>query len=295
MKNHRDMLITVASWEDRFTLGFERIIKQFCPKVILMYFFKEYAEISHQNRIFIEEHCKHNNIEIIIVELSFEDSVTSWRILFDTIINGDFINKNIIVDISTMPREIIWTIFDLLEEKGANISYLYNKPKGYNDEWLSRDPGRPRLVFKLAGEARLGKPTLLLILTGFDPDRTDQLIHFFEPRKCFIGLQIGESFSNQKKNIEKHEARFGKNPLIELFDIDAYSIDHGLVTIDNILKPYLINYNILMSSLGPKLSAVALYKIHKMYPQTALVYAPSGQFNRNYSHGIGGFIHGKLT
>ena len=47
-----------------------------------------------------------------------------------------------------------------------------------------------------------------------------------------------------------------------------------------------------MSSLGPKLTSVALYQIHRQYPQIALVYAPSGEYNPNYSKGIGDTITG---
>jgi len=46
--------------------------------------------------------------------------------------------------------------------------------------WLSRDPGKPRFVFKMSGLTKLGQPTALVILTGFDVQRTEQLIRFFE-------------------------------------------------------------------------------------------------------------------
>ena len=50
----------------------------------------------------------------------------------------------------------------------------------------------------------------------------------------------------------------------------------------------------IMSSLGPKPSAVALYKVCRKIPQVALVYAPSKEFNKEYSYGIGRKIVGKL-
>jgi len=49
-----------------------------------------------------------------------------------------------------------------------------------------------------------------------------------------------------------------------------------------------------MASLGPKLSAVALYRLHKKYPQTGLVYAPAKEFNPQYSYGITESIIGEL-
>ena len=49
-----------------------------------------------------------------------------------------------------------------------------------------------------------------------------------------------------------------------------------------------------MSSLGPKLSAVALYQIHKLHPSTALAYAPSQEYNREYSTGLGETFYGQV-
>ena len=49
-----------------------------------------------------------------------------------------------------------------------------------------------------------------------------------------------------------------------------------------------------MSSLGPKPSAIALYRLKKKYPQTSLAYTPSNEFNRDYSYGIGEKCTGQL-
>jgi hypothetical protein len=54
-----------------------------------------------------------------------------------------------------MPRENIWTLFFwLLDMQKARTQYVYHRALGYGD-WLSRDPQRPRLVYKLSGLARL--------------------------------------------------------------------------------------------------------------------------------------------
>lgn len=175
---------------------------------------------------------------------------------------------------------------DFLTENRAIIQYVYHTPERYSNEWLSRDPGRPRIVYKLGGEAKLGLPTMLLILTGYDPERVDQLIRFFDPYYTLLGVQSGEQFNNQSMNVANYE-HYKREPGVTLFSFDAYEDDHGFSSIETQLKIYLDNYNIVMSSLGPKLSAIALYKLHEKYPQTALAYAPSNEFNLEYSFGIG--------
>ena len=49
-----------------------------------------------------------------------------------------------------------------------------------------------------------------------------------------------------------------------------------------------------MTSLGPKLSAIALYLLHRKYAGTSLVYAPSNEFNKDYSNGLGEAVTGML-
>lgn len=289
-------IITFASWEDRFRLGLEKCVNGSKPKSVTILYLKEYSTWTEDNRSYVLNLLKKHNIDHFVQELTYEDPVNSWKDIFKLIVmSKKFCNENVIVDISTMPREFIWIILSLLEETEANIDYLYYKPLEYNAEWLSRDPSKPRIVFKLGGEAKLGGSTTLLILTGMDPDRTEQLVSYYEPKRCLIGLQMGNEYQNQEFNVVKHRKRFDNPKLYDLFDVDSYSSDHGLGIIKSKIEPLLEkNTNIIMSSLGPKLSAIALYRLHKTYLQTALAYAPSKEFNREYSRGIKELIRGHL-
>jgi hypothetical protein len=121
------------------------------------------------------------------------------------------------------------------------------------------------------------------------------MIRFFEPQYTFLGLQGGDQLSNQELNVSKYKNEFEKRErTIELFDIDSYESDHGFDAIKRILSTNIDNSNIVMGSLGPKLSAISLYKLHKIYPQTSLAYAPSNEYNRRYSYGIGRVHEGCL-
>jgi hypothetical protein len=284
-----DLMITVASWEERCWLGFQRDMEKFNPTRIRLYFFKEYTDVTAANRQKIIAYCSEKGIAVESYKLTFENPAASWHTLYDTLTDTALAGKRVVIDITTMPRETIWTVLNLLEEVGAIIEYVYHQPERYNDEWLSRDPGRPRLVYKLAGEAKLGKPTYLLILTGYDLARVKQLITFFEPRQTWLGVQVGNP-----KWKAAYEDEFGTPPGIELFDVDAYQKDRGFSAIEKQLHPHLNDANIVMSSLGPKLSAIALYQLHKKYPETALAYAPSNEVNPQYSVGIGERFLGRI-
>lgn len=288
-----ELLITVASWEERFIIGLKDLVANSRPQKVLMYHFEEYDEYSKVNRATVEQLCKDNAASLGSVSLSFREPVRTWSTIYDTLKFDTLKGKGVIIDFTTMPRETLWTILNLLEGSSAVIEYVYHRPRRYNTDWLSRDPGKPRLVYKLGGESKLGARTVLLVITGYDPERVEQLVRFFDPFYTLLGVQTGEQFNNQSMNVDKYK-QYERQSGFATFELDAYRGDHGFGTIEEKLLGYLDQFNIVMSSLGPKPSAIALYRLKKKYPQTSLAYAPSNEFNREYSYGIGEKCSGQL-
>lgn len=289
-------IIIVASWEERFILGIENDIQKYRPKNLLVFYYREFANLSNNNRNKLKKICRSKKINFHEHELSFNDPAFSWKVTEGILEKFNFSSKKVLVDFTTMPRDLIYTIFYFLEKLKFEIEYIYYRPEAYNKEWLSRDPDMPRLVYKHSGITLLGQKTVLVITTGFDLERTEQLIKFFEPWLILLGIQKGAQFNNLDLNVQKHMKyieRLKSEANIENFNMDAYSDDNGYEELEGRIKKYL-DKNIILSSIGPKPSAIALYKVYKKYPQVALAYAPSKEFNPDYSHGIGGSIWGEF-
>lgn len=290
-----DTIITVASWEERFRLGLENIKQSLTPKRVIIFYYYEYEQWSKENREAISKVCSSDNCSVIESRLYFNNSVKTWKTIAssiqDNVINGELVT----LDISTMPREAIWIISDCLRRKKCDVQYIYNKPMSYAEDWLSRDPERPRFVFRLSGISRLDAPTTLLVITGFDSERTKQLVRYYEPRNLIIGLQSGEQYENLKKNREEHIKAFHRNKEIRWFDVDGYDLQATIRAVEFNLQDSKKNRNnIILSSLGPKISALALYKYHMDHENTALAYAPSKEFNKEYSKGLSETLCGYL-
>lgn len=292
---HTNAIITVASWEERFFLGMNQIMDTIAPSRILMFHYKEYSDWSDEYRVQVLKICHQKGIELKKdKELSFVSPLESWRTLLaevkGVIAQGEFIT----LDITTMPRETLWSICHVFESYRINVQYTYHRPDKYGD-WLSRDPGKPRILYKQAGIQYLGRPIALVVQTGYDVERVKQLERFFEPDKVLLGLQTGDQFGNFEQNRKKHENAFSTRRDIELFDVDGFSLESTYQGFRKRITPLLDNYNIILSSLGPKVGALALYKIKQDYPDVALCYAPSNEFNREYSSGVGDGICGTLN
>lgn len=281
-----NILVTVASWEERFRLGTVEIIPSKNIDRAIIYYYKEFY---NRTKIVIEkirDYCQICNVSTTIVPLDYSDPKEAWLAIYKSVEDNVFKNDDITLDISTMPRETIWTLLNLLVSKSDNISYNYSAPEKYNETWLSRDPYEPRYVYKLSGIARLGKEIVLILITGYDSDRIRQFINYYEPIRCYLGLQSGDQFGNKNKNQEKYIEEFVNRPGVELFPVNSYDMKNGYHNLRSIIEANTKEYDIVMSSLGPKMSALALFYLHKKFKHTALAYGPSRYFNRDYSSGL---------
>ncbi len=293
MKNI-DSLITFASWEDRFRIGFDRNLKKAGVRKALVFYFASYADRTEENRQMVDEACKAKNIKYIPLELDIDRPANNWRTVLDSI--EDFIAdcQGILIDISTMPREIIWYVLWLVGQSPIAARYVYHSPQDYGDDWLSRDPRPPRLVYKLSGIALPSAKTALLITVGFDLQRVKRLINWYEPNKLMIGIQITSLFERNDTTMMEYRETLKKEYDCKIFELDAFADDRGMTEIQEVLEPLDSSYNIIMGSLGPKLTAITLYQLQRQNDRIGLVYAPSNQYNPDYSSGIGKCFEGTI-
>jgi hypothetical protein len=299
---HFDHFISVASWEDRFAKGVERVLGDWSIDSILLFQYSDWKEWSEEPLSVAEGFCQRARVSCQTMELDNSPTINAWHAIEQQIRSSVAPGEKVLVDITTMPRETIWVIFHFLMALPADVYYVYHEPGFYASDWVSKDPGKPRLVYQMSGEAELGKKAVLLVATGFDWNRTAQLMWTFEPDVTLLALQEGDQFENQSLNVKMHEdltSNLGDSVDsrydIKLFGINAYEEDRGRAALLKAIQPYLNDSTIIMSSLGPKLSAVALFEIQKAHAGTGLVYAPAGLYNRDYSKDIGSSHYGHLT
>lgn len=292
--NKPNWLITVASWEDRFRLGTERLLAEHDIEHVVMFYYEESDIWSASNRTAVKEMFAKGGIMPREVPISFKDPVATWLALKSEVESTTPERLVPLVDFTTMPRDTLWGVLSLLHQYGHDVNYAYHRPENYAS-WLSRDPGRPRLVYTLSGLATLGNPTCLIVATGFDPERTRQLMWHYEPRHVKLGFQSGDQYENNEKNVDNHKRSLKdeyKEFDVEQFELDAYSKDQGLGVLSQLVGKWKGGCNVVMTSLGPKLGAIAMYEVHRRFQETSLVYTPASEFNREYSHGLLGTHQG---
>ena len=290
----RALFIATLSWEPRFLEGARRILRDGEFSDILCFWFKEFeGRTAEAKRNFAKEFADLNP-RFEMLQFSPPDAsprdipaieINLWKRIFEILAPITKEVSTFTFDITTTPREALWTVLDLLAEAGLLGSVVYHRALSHG-HWCGGEPEPPHIVPKLGGISALDKPTKLLILTGFDDDRSKQFILHFEPTETLILLQEGID-PEAEKSRRLHTSQFARRKAIRLETFDSYSQDWGFARMKELAVPFSQESNLMLASVGPKTSAVALYQLHRLLPNSALVYSPCRDYNVNYSHGIG--------
>lgn len=288
-----NVIFICPSWEERSYLGFLKDCDDTAPNKVVV--IKKVRPINEQEIVnsinSIIDACSNRHIDYEIIEWK-EASPDNWGKL-QTRLNGLLTTDNRIhLDITTMPRDILWTLLFFFSQYSNHVDVRYYQPCSYNETWLSREPANPRFLLKHSGIVELGKPTCLVVITGFDTERTKQIVTKFEPQRIILCIQEGEQFGNSNRNkdtIHEESCNLLGNTNVTITKINAYSDDFGFETINSLLDS-LSNYNVILASFGPKPSAIGAYKAYQHHPNIALCYVPCKEFNKDYCKGLGGLL-----
>lgn len=283
----RRTLIAFGSWEDRFSAGIERDLRSTkCESLVVFYYDRDASRTAAGRDIAIRC-CERRAVDYSEVRLESARFSSCWKDIFAAIDRRVILGDDVTVDISTMPRDIIWSVFWMLERKRVPVKYAYHCPASFGDDRLSRDPRPPRMIYKLSGEAMPLDKTVLLLILGYDIRRAMRLIRWYDPDQIIVGVQIDSRFERNQDSMQAQLEQLQRQYGVDSFELDAFAKDRGRAAIRDAIRDASEHENVIMSSLGPKLTSVSLYEIQREFPRFGLAYAPANEFSEDYSLGIG--------
>ena len=284
------LYIATASWEERFLEGAKRVLEANQCTDALCFWFEDYeARTAEAREAFKKQFAslnpKFEKLKLLGAEGTPPVHAEMWRRIFEVLADSLANKESFVFDITTTPRVALWIILDLLTEaKLPGIIYYHRA--GKHGHWCGCEPDRPQLVPKLGGISSLEKETKLLVVTGFDEDRSEHFISHYEPTETLILLQEG-SETDAERNRDPHLKRFRGRPAIQMVKMNSYAPDWGYATLEKEAVKFGSDSNLVLASVGPKTSAVSLYKLHRLLPHSSMVYSPCRDYNDEYSSGIG--------
>ena len=272
--------ITFTSWEERFLKSFEKDTSENnFEKIILLSF--DNAHHKEKQQVFINE-IQVSKPSVEIIYLTFSDDIKIWKQLKNELFTNESNNfGKVLLNISTMPRNIIYYLLHFLDLKNIQYTSIYYKALVHSER-LTENPLKPSLILQHSGIFELEKPTLLTACVGYDEKRVFQLYNHFEPKEVIL---LMETEHKSKVNLDtKFDFSLIPNHIVE--DISSF-IPHDIYKkLEIIYNQKASSYNILLCSLGPKLSTMEFFKFQKVHIECGLIYIGSKDYCKDYSSGI---------
>lgn len=204
---------------------------------------------------------------------------------------------NIAIDITGFTKIDLIVLLDFIESyvNDVNIKILYVSPEKHGD-WLSKGHAGICNIPGFCGNYDVLKKTALIILSGFEKNRSKNLIEEYEPHKVFLGLSnpaVQEQFGIINENIHAELLDYIN---VSKFNFSAREISECYKTLYELVKSLIDEYNVVIAPLCTKLSALACYKVAKKFPEVQLVYCFPHEYNYvDYSEGMSKLIIEYLT
>jgi hypothetical protein len=120
--------------------------------------------------------------------------------------------KQVVVDITTFTHESLLIVLRILRDlssSGHDITLVYNPASEYSigapaaEKWLCKGIREIRTVLGFPGMMVPSRPVHLIVLVGFEPERTTEIVDSYEPG--YLSLGCGEGTLSQEHHVLNRE------------------------------------------------------------------------------------------
>jgi hypothetical protein len=169
-----------------------------------------------------------------------------------------------------------------------NINLVYTPAESYSsgdgEFWLTKGVRDIRSVLGYSGLQLPSKPLLLIVLNGFEEERTNEIIQAFEPNALIIGKPTGSSSINQSLNkisTDKYNSikEINSAIIIEEFEFSCFDALETSSRVDYIIERFVDGFNIVIAPLNNKISTLGVALSALKNESVQISYASANQYN----------------
>ncbi len=300
-----DIFLVCASFEPRSSVARQYLAKSYRAKRGIIYVNKEFLNSSQNDtrknlkrlKSILRPRCD----ELVVAEGSWLDATQQLASLKKVLLTKELrADKatSITIDVTTFNREALIVAIALLRShlNSSTIRTVYVSPEDMGD-WLSSGFRDIRNVIGFSGIQNPSRPTSLVILSGFEPERTSKIIEIHEPSKVFLG--IGNPPTEEKflpRNVlEQQKSALARQDKLTLsrqktlrFDFPANDIGACHIALEGLVSELVKESNVVLAPMSSKLSTLSAYLVAEHHPEVQITYCLPGQYNtKDYSKGAG--------
>lgn len=294
MADNYDLFICSSSFDSR-CISIPSLIKNKRISNILVCHFENNYDCANNNYNIILETFQDKKIKPI--SLRKHDPLYNYDLLYSSFAKIEFTNiPRILIDISTFTREILLIFIRFIihnYNKDISVTLCYSPSADYPD-WLSKGVKQIRSILGYSGDYSPLKKDFLIVLVGFEWERSQVVIDNYEPSKLYIGkADLSDSISKELGEInEKHYTKLIKrNPLAEEFEFSCIDIEKTKVIISEIARIYQDDYNIIIAPMSNKISTLGVAYAALKNPNIQICYASTNQYNIDDKHNETDYVY----
>jgi hypothetical protein len=292
-----DYFIVCASYEPISLSAINSLAPEYRARRGIIYVNNEFlngrgSELTKSNLKRITEKLNYHCEEVITINGSWLNAKDQFIALRDGLSREKLdksLETRITLDITTFNREALLSTVVLLRTYflAAILRTVYVSA-GDHGEWLSQGFRLVRNIIGFPGVQQPSRSTVLVVLSGFEPDRIYKTIEEHEPTKVLLGIGIPPTEQKfLERNIEEQNLILARQE-VEKFCFPASNILGCREALESCIKPYLNNYNVIVAPMSTKLSTIATFLVAEQYPEIQITYCLPGEYNlSDYSVGEG--------
>jgi hypothetical protein len=282
-----DLLLCSSSFEERCFSAVQSIIVERIKSALVFYNHDQKDEITI-NAKKLKKLLPNSKL----VQIHSNNPVFTLNNIFNSIEIKSDEDINVVLDTTTFTHEgllILFKVLNLKKTQNTKLFLIYNSAKEYStneidpeDKWLSKGVGNVRTVIGYSGFMNPAQKNHLIVLFGFEVERTLRVIDIFEPDTISIGVaQQAYSISDEhfKLNKKRHQDLKLLRPQLTDF---AISLIDPLDTA-NQLKEEIEKYkdcNIIIAPMNNKFSTIGTAIAAIENDNIQLCYIPANIYNK---------------
>lgn len=192
---------------------------------------------------------------------------------------------HVIIDISSLPKATLFMILKHLTELGASGHLYYIEPIDYELP-ISLGVKDIRTLPFFGDDYDPKKQKLLIEILGFEGLRAYAIWETFDPHKTISLIGVPSESNAKWKGISERENHLLlSRSNVEKRKISFTSIKEATTTLNDIYSEFGDKYNIIISTLGTKLSAIPLFYFANQHKNVFITFSRPEQHCEHYSYG----------
>jgi hypothetical protein len=245
-----------------------------------------------QNKALIDDSLAGMSAEFEVLSTSIQQPIQVIQRLRESLRRKhvDVSKYQVLIDITSFPKPTLLLLLRELVRLRATGLLFYVEPLDYELP-ISNGVKDVRTLPLFGEDYDPKKQKFLLLILGFEGLRAHAVWETFDPHKTVA--MVGEPFQEHERwrNIAEHEnALILTRPNVEKTTISFTNITSALQSLEAIYKSVGRKYNVVASTLGTKLTAVALFYFAIRHKNVFIAYSRPQEHTEHCSFGCSNLI-----